>query len=67
MFDYTTIMIARKEHEELSCKGTPEYSLSAAHVGPLRTARNRIGNVLISLGERLRAGEPTVDAATAEA
>lgn len=68
MFDYTTIMIARKEHEELSRKGTPEYSLGAAHVSPLRGARNRIGNIMISMGEWLRVeGEPRVNQTIVEA
>lgn len=63
MFDYTTIMIARKEHEELSRKGTPEYSLGAAHAGRLSAARNRLGNVLISMGAWLRVeGESRVNA-----
>jgi hypothetical protein len=54
MFDYTTIMIARKEHEGLSRKGTPEYSPRPIQNSLVRRARNRLGGVLILVGKRLK-------------
>jgi hypothetical protein len=64
MFDYTTIMIARKEHEELGRKGTPEYTLRPAQDALLRRTLDSVGGVLISIGGRLRSqGEPKVNRA----
>lgn len=51
MSDYTTIMIARKEYEDLARKRTPEYSVGLAHNGLLRAATNTLGGVLIDAGE----------------
>jgi hypothetical protein len=68
MLDYTTIMIARIEHEQLSRISTPEYSLRPAQNGLLRRACIGLGAVLIGVGERLRAqGEARVDPAPVEA
>ena len=55
MLDYTTIMIARKEHEELARKGTPKYGVRPSQIGLLRRALGGLGNVLIHVGGRLKA------------
>ena len=68
MFDYTTIMIARKEHEDLGRKGTPEHSLRLERISLLRRAGNGLGGVLIAVGERLKTqNEPAVEPAPVEA
>jgi hypothetical protein len=68
MVDYTMIMIARKEHEELARKGTSEYSVRSAHTGLLRGATSTLGGVLIDVGGWLKAwGEPRPTPAQVEA
>lgn len=54
MFDYNTIMIARKEHEELARKGTPEHGVRPSQTGLLGRLLGGLGNVLIHVGGRLK-------------
>lgn len=55
MFDYTMVLIARKEHEELTRKSSLTfYDARPSEIGPVRRALGGLGGVLVCVGRRLQ-------------